>query len=139
MLAPVCCIVTVWSLDNEKPYTYYVRESYAIPSPAHEGESLTVCWKIRIKNRLCPGTNRRILFDPESRAAFTSYDPVPLAQSHDIRGDLLCRSFALPRRVLPTGPVGYRAHLSLRCNPLQYIWPLEFDTPDLLFQYEGAK
>lgn len=120
--------------DNEPPYEYDVGKSYIVPSVAHDGDQITVIWKLNKINRVCPGSNRRILFDPKTHVILASYDPTPAAVSESITDGHLNRTFLLPRGALPSGPIGYRANVCYECNLFQrFIKPLCIATPELFF------
>jgi hypothetical protein len=74
--------------DTAPPYEYDVERSYIVPSKAHDGDQITVMWKLAKINRICPGSNRRILFDPRTRVILASYDPTPAAVSESIHDGL---------------------------------------------------
>ena len=119
--------------DNEPPYEYDAERSFIVPSKAHDGEQVTVMWKLKTVNRICPGSNRRVLFDPTTRVILASYDPTPAAVSESIKDGYLNRTFLLPR-ALPAGLIGYRANVCYECNPFQrFIKPLCVATPELFF------
>lgn len=126
--------VSFMAADNQPPYEYDAEKSYIVPSKAHDGDQITVMWKLAKINRICPGSNRRILFDPRTRVILASYDPTPAAVSESIHEGYLNRTFLLPRGALPEGPIGYRANVCYECNPFQrFIKPLCVATPELFF------
>jgi hypothetical protein len=122
--------------DNTPPYEYDAEQSYIVPSTAHDGEQITVMWKLKKINRICPGSNHRVLFDPKTRVILASYDPTPAAVSESIIDGYLNRTFLLPRGALPEGAIGYRANVCYVCNPLQRLFPLCVTTPELFFRLE---
>lgn len=133
----ILCGLFAWAAfmaaDTMPPYEYDVENSYIIPSKAHDGDQITVMWKLKKVNRLCPGSNSRILFDPKTRVQLATYDPTPAAISDSIKDGYLNRTFLLPR-ALPDGEIGYRADVCYICNPLQRIFPLCISTPELYFR-----
>jgi len=123
--------------DNVQPYEYDAEHSYIVPSTAHDGEQITVMWKLKKINRICPGSNHRVLFDPKTHVILASYDPTQAAVAESIKDGYLNRTFLLPREVLPRGQnIGYRATVCYICNPLQRIFPLCVTTPELFFRLE---
>jgi hypothetical protein len=121
--------------DNVPPYEYDVANSHVIPSPAGDGEQITIMWKLSKVNRVCPGVVHRILYDPKTRVVLASYDPTPAAISSSIKDGYLNRTFLLPRGALPSGMIGYKANVCYECNLYQkVVRPLCVATPDLIFQ-----
>lgn len=121
--------------DTTPPYEYDAENSFIIPSTAHDGDQITVMWKIAKINRFCPGSNHRVLFDPKTRVILASYDPTSAAISESIKDGYLNRTFLLPRGALPPGPIGYRANVCYECNLFQrFVKPLCVATPELLFR-----
>lgn len=121
--------------DNQPPYEYDVAQSYVVPSVANDGDQITVKWKLLKINRICPGSNRRVLFDKTTGVVLASYDPTPAAVSSSIADGYLNRTFLLPRGALPSGEIGYRATVCYECNLLQkFVRPLCVTTPDLTFR-----
>lgn len=133
----VACLfgwVAFMAADNLPPYEYDGANSYVIPSPARDGDQITVKWKLLKVNRVCPGSNRRILFDPRTKVILATYDPSPAAVSSSMVDGYLNRTFLLPRGALPSGEIGYRATVYYECNLFQkYIRPLVVTTPDIIF------
>jgi len=120
--------------DNQPPYEYDAANSYIVPSIANDGDQLTVRWKIKV-NRICPGSNSRVLFDRQTGVVLASYDPTPAAVSASIKDGYLNRTFLLPRGALPSGEIGYRATVCYQCNLLQkFVKPLCVTTPELTFR-----
>jgi hypothetical protein len=137
ILAGMFAWVAFMMADNEPPYEYDAEQSYIVPSKAHDGDQITVKWKLAKVNRICPGSNRRVLFDPKTHVILASYDPTPAAVSDSIEDGYLNRTFLLPRGVLPSGKIGYRANVCYECNIFQkIIKPLCIATPNLFFQVE---
>ena len=119
--------------DNLPPYEYDAENSFIIPSIADDGDQIRVMLKIKKVNRICPGSNRRVLFDPVTKVHIATYDPTPAAISNSIIDGYLNRTFLLPKS-LPSGPIGYRATVCYECNLLQkFFKPLCVITPDLFF------
>lgn len=126
--------VAFMAADNQPPYEYDAANSYVVPSPANDGEQITVKWKLSKVNRVCPGSNRRMLFDPKTKVLLATYDPTPAAFSASLVDGYLNRTFLLPRGALPSGEIGYRATVHYECNLFQkYVRPLVVTTPDLIF------
>lgn len=120
--------------DNQPPYEYDAEKSYIIPERAKDGSQITVRWRIKHINRICPGSNRRMLFDPVTKVILASYDPTPAALSDSIKDSYLNRTFLLPQS-LPEGDIGYRATVCYECNLFQkYARPLCVTTPELYFK-----
>lgn len=123
--------VAYMAADNQPPYDYIIEQSYVRPNPAHPGRQITVHWELKI-NRICPGVIVRTIVDAKTKAR-VSYDPA-LALVTVRAGDTsLERTFFLPEEMLP-GPKLYRANAEYICNPLNRIWPLKVQTPDLYFE-----
>jgi len=129
-------LVFMW-FDTTPPFEFDASQSRVIPEVARSGTQIRVDWKVKV-HRLCPGSNVRELFDPVTKARLAYYDPVSTASDAALEGndDHLIRTFLLPKRISP-GPVGYRAHLTYRCNWLQRFFPLQITTPDLFFTLEN--
>lgn len=127
--------VAFMAADNTPPYEYDAERSHIVPSKANDGDQITVMWKIKKVNRVCPGANKRVLFDPQTKVILAAYDPTPAAVSDSLRDGYLNRTFLLPRSVLPPGVIGYRATICYECNPFQKIVrPLCVTTPELFFE-----
>jgi hypothetical protein len=124
--------------DNTPPYVYDSENSFIKPAQADDGAQITVMWKIKTINRICPGASVRTLFDPKTKVILASYDPAPAAISSSISSGYLNRTFQLPRSVLPPGQIGYRATVCYECNLYQKLAkPLCITTPDLFFEVKG--
>jgi hypothetical protein len=119
--------------DNQPPYVYIVDESYVIPSHVSPGHQVAVHWSIKV-NRLCPGSIVRTIVDARTGAR-VSYDPTPAILTIESGDTALDRSFLLPDGIRPGNKI-YRANAEYICNPLQRIWPLKVQTPDLFFEVE---
>lgn len=127
--------IAFMAADNQPPYEYDVVNSYVVPSLADDGDQITVKWKLSRINRICPGSNRRVLFDRTTGVILAVYDPTPAAISSSIKDGYLNRTFLLPRGALPSGEIGYRATVCYECNLFQkFIKPLCVTTPDLMFR-----
>jgi len=127
MMFLTASLVFMW-FDTTLPYEFDASQSKITLSPAEGGGmQISVEWKAKV-NRVCPGTKTRELFDPTIRppVRLAIYDP-------ESTEDRQVRTFKLPRRI-SAGLIGYRAHLSYKCNWLQRFFPLEYDTPDLFFE-----
>lgn len=122
------------AFDNTPPYEYDVEQSTIVPDlVTDESQQVTVKWKLKKINRMCPGANQRQLFDPKTGVILATYDPTPAALSGSIKDGYLNRTFSLPWAALPPGRIGYRAHIRYQCNLFQMIYPLEITTPTLYF------
>jgi hypothetical protein len=127
--------VAFMAADNTPPYEYDTEKSYIIPARAADGDQITVVWKIKKINRICPGANKRELFDPQTKVILATYDASPAAVSGTIVQGYLNRTFKLPRSILPPGRIGYRATICYECNLFQKLArPLCVTTPDLFFE-----
>lgn len=122
--------VTYMALDNTPPYEYALGDSYVLPSKTPTGTQLLVHWHFAKVNRFCPGFTTRIIVDQKSGAKI-EYESTPV--SRDVENNHLDRTFFLPPMMNP-GPKIYRVKLEFYCNPLQRIWPLRLQTPDLPFE-----
>lgn len=121
--------------DNQPPYEYDVANSYVVPSPAFEGQQITVWWRISKVNRYCPGVGHRILFDPKTRVVLADYDPSPTAEPGSVKEGYLPKTFLLPAKFSPPPEVGYRQTGCYGCNVYQqFVRPLCVNTPDLIFR-----
>lgn len=129
--------ITYWALDNVRPYLFYVEESYILPTTASGNDQMIVSWKVKV-NRQCEGLVRRELFDPRPGGALLAiYDAQPAHKTTMPLGEgQFNRTFLLPKQMQP-GKVGYRARLEYWCNPLQRIWPIQYNTPELFFEVKG--
>lgn len=125
-------LFSFWISDNQPPYDW--ADGWVKPNPAYDGSQVNVCWKLRIK-RFCPGMIQRQIVD--AREEVHNYDPVPAADKVDVY-DPFCVTFRLPKG-LPQGLARYRVHATYSCNPLQFIWPLRANTPELPFTIENDK
>lgn len=127
--------VVFMAADNTPPYEYDAEKSYIVPSKASDGDQITVMWKIKKTQRLCPGANNRVLFDPQTKVILASYDTTPASLTDSLKHGYLNRTFQLPRSVLPPGRVGYRATICYECNLFQKLAkPLCVTTPELFFE-----
>lgn len=133
-LAAILGLFAYMLADNQPPYTYFGDESYIIPQRASPGHQVSVHWKIKV-NRLCPGAIVRTIVDARTGAR-TSYDPTPAIVTIRPEDTSLDRTFMLPEG-MGAGRKLYRANAEYVCNPLQRIWPLKVQTPDLMFEVEG--
>lgn len=132
-LAAILGLLAFMIADNQPPYTYFADGSYLIPERAAPGHQISVHWKIKV-NRLCPGAIVRTVVDARTGARM-SYDPTPAMVTIQMGDSSLDRTFLLPQGMGP-GRKLYRANAEYVCNPLQRIWPLKVQTPDLFFDVE---
>lgn len=125
--------VSYMSFDTEPPYVYDKDGSYIVPERTHAGHQITVHWKLRRVNRICPGFITRNIVDAETGVR-VMYDPVPATQSV-VQGDSeLNRAFLLPSGIGP-GRKLYYSEGAYGCNLLQRLWkPLQLRTPTLEFE-----
>lgn len=131
--------IAFMAADNQPPYEYDVENSYIIPYYAKDGSQITVRWRLKNVNRICPGSNRRVLFDPITKVVIATYDPTPAALSDSVKDGYLNRTFLLPQS-LPEGRTGYRATVCYECNPFQkYVRALCITTPDIFFNVVHPK
>jgi hypothetical protein len=125
--------VVFMAFDTTPPYEYDESASFVVPSPANDGDQVTVKWRLTKVNRICPGISQRVLFDPKTKIILANYDPMPATTTESMRDGYLNRTFALPRG-LPSGPIAYRADVCYACNPFQqFVRPLCVPTPNLIF------
>jgi hypothetical protein len=132
-IAVISGLIAYLLADNQPPYVYDAEQSYVIPSHTSPGHQVAVHWSIKV-NRLCPGSIVRTIVDARTGAR-TSYDPTPAILTIETTDTVLDRTFLLPQG-MGLGRKIYRANAEYVCNPLQRIWPLKVQTPDLLFEVE---
>lgn len=131
LVAVAAVLVTFWVLDYQRPYDFHGDGSFIIPAEASGNDQMLVKWRVTLHRR-CPGLVRRELFDPVTGVVLATYDPQPASPAQLDEG-FLNKTFMLPRMMQP-GWVGYRSHLEYWCNPLQYWYPIRYDTPVLYFK-----
>lgn len=125
--------IVFMAFDNEPPYVYDSIGSYVEPEHPSGGDWITVKWRLKHVNRVCPGVVQRVLFDPVTKIIIAKYDQTQAANVENINDGYLIRTFALPR-LLPTGKIAYRADVCYYCNALQHlVRPLCVPTPNLIF------
>jgi hypothetical protein len=127
-------VTTYMAFDTTPPYEFIGSESLVVPPSAYGGDQITVKWKVKF-NRVCTGSMRRILFDPDTNVVLAVYDTEPVAGIYALEDGYLNKTFRLPT-VIQKGWIGYRAELHYRCNFLQRFFPLNVTTPDLHFKIE---
>jgi hypothetical protein len=115
-------------LDRQVPYEHIKGEIVPDPTPQHAQVSLP--WDIKV-NRLCPGNVQRVLFDADTGDMVAAYDRTPSSISVKMGDTKLVKTFQLPLS-LPAR-VRYTANVCFSCNPLQHIWPIFVQTPELYF------
>ena len=126
-------IPITWMLvDRTPPYEYDQANSYILPDIIRPGSQVTVRWAFSRINRLCPGTTERTIVDVRT-GALVSYDPAPHALTIRPGDKFLERSFYIPLSMEP-GRKAYRARATFVCNPLQHLWPIVVQRPDLYFE-----
>jgi len=136
-LAAIIGWVAYMIADNAPPYEFDGLASVIVPPKAYGGDQITVRWKIKRINRVCPGTTERILFDPNTKIIIANYDKTSAAAEESLKDGYLNRTFALPRE-LPAGPIAYRANICYQCNAFQaFIRPMCKTTPTLLFEVQN--
>lgn len=138
MIGTILAFLFAWvafmAADNQPPYEYDTANSYIVPAVADDGDQITVRWKLFRVNRLCPGSNRRVLFDKKTKVILAAYDPIPAAIQESLKDGYLNRTFLLPRGALPSGEIGYRATVCYECNLFQrFFRPLCVATPEITF------
>lgn len=133
LLAVILAPITYWALDNQRPYAFDASKSVIIPNVAIGNDQMIVKWWVHVY-RQCDGIITRELFDPQTQVILAVYDQQRASLSAVARGPgTLNKTFLLPRQI-QTGRIGYRSRLEYYCNPLQRIWPIRYQTPDLFFE-----
>ena len=138
IIATLAGMLSAWiafmAFDTTPPYEYDTENSTIVPDlVSDESQQITVQWKIKRVNRICPGANQRQLFDPKTGVILATYDATPAATSSSLKDGYLNRTFSLPWAILPPGKIGYRATVAYQCNILQKFYPLIVTTPSLYF------
>ncbi len=128
LLAPLVYMLA----DNQPPYVYDAEQSYVVPSRTTTGRQITVHWKLKQINRVCPGSITRYIVDDETGLRL-SYDPTAAAKTIEVGDDYLDRTFYLPHGISP-GKKWYYSEGDYSCNPLQYFYPLRTRTPRISFE-----
>ena len=127
--------VVYMSLDNSPPYTFHKGE--LIPNPATSGQTVDVIWEYEV-HRFCSGiVYRRIIGPIGSGAAIVhNYDPTVAVINPRIAQqsgpNKLVVTFSLPPSTSP-GEFIYSATIEYNCNPLQAIFPLKVQLPQVPF------
>lgn len=120
-----------WAMDRQPAYEYLHGE--IIPDPAPQGGQVSLPWTISV-NRLCPGNVLRVLYDADTGAMVSAYDRTPSSISVKIGDTKLVKTFQLIRGLPPR--IRYTANVCFECNPLQKVWPICVQTPDLFFRMQ---
>lgn len=118
-------------IDVQPAYEYLHGE--IVPDPAPQGGQVSLPWTIKV-NRLCPGNVLRVLYDADTGEMVAAYDRTPSSISVQKDSARLVKSFQLPRGLPPR--IRYTANVCFECNPLQKLWPICVQTPDLFFSVE---
>ena len=125
--------VSYMTFDTTPPYEYDAAGSYIVPRLTQAGHQITVHWRLRRVNRICPGTITRTIVDAVTGVR-TTYDPVPAAGVIELADEELDRTFLLPQGIA-SGRKLYYSDGAYGCNPLQRYWsPLRVRTPTLEFE-----
>lgn len=121
----------IWMLmDRDPPYARLSGE--IIPPDPRPGDFIAVKWHVKIERSCNPQPDRNI-----SRRVITStghiidYEPVESVIDGGKSAEIH-RTFQLPFALAP-GPATYHSRACFSCNPIQNIWPICVDTPDLEF------
>jgi hypothetical protein len=122
-------IVYMWQ-DNRLPTEYMEVGAKILPDPVEDGGRVTVHLNVR-RNRVCPGYVHRLLRDVTTGKIVAIYDPIPISLAWTVGDVETAKTFELPEG-LPSY-VKYQAKVCFRCNPLQEIFPLCTDAPDIVF------
>lgn len=124
--------VGFWVLDRQSPTV--VIDAVPMNEPVRPGEDLRIKYRVQ-RFRSCETTIDRTLFDADQvrvildDIAFNSA-PGPMGESVYVATVPIPRSFA-------TGAGRYRVATKYVCNPLQRLWPVVVENPDLYFKVEG--
>lgn len=116
--------------DTTLPTEYMEVGARIIPDPVEDGGRVTVYMEVK-HNRLCPGYIHRQLRDAWTGKIVAMYDPIPVSLNWVVGDKETAKTFELPQGLPPR--VKYQAKICFRCNPLQELFPLCTDAPDIVF------
>jgi hypothetical protein len=122
--------------DNVLPTEYMEYGAKIIPDPVEDGGRIVVQIRVR-RNRSCPGYVHRLLRDAETGKVVAIYDPIPVSLTWAYGDTETAKTFEIPEGMPPR--VKYQAKVCFRCNPLQELFPLCTDVPDIVFSVIPAK
>jgi len=121
--------------DREPPYDRIVGS--ISPENPEPGSAIETSWRIRT-NRTCePAKDRNVTRQIiDSHNVVYTFDEVPSVYGRNVTAQdspsSIVRVFALPMNIAP-GPARYRSRACFACNPLQHLWPICIDRPDIEF------
>ena len=67
MIAFLTGSIVFMAFDTTPPYEYDESASFVVPSPANDGDQVTVKWRLKKVNRECPGIAQAGLIRPEDK------------------------------------------------------------------------
>lgn len=131
--------IAVMLNDNVPPYVHDYGTIF--PENPREESQVTIDWKMKIVNRICPGWVQRQIYD-RTGALACNYDLQPAIRREQLKStradgipNTLDRSFMLCPAA-KAGPATYRAYTCYQCNLLQEMYPSRsicMYTPDVSF------
>ena len=143
-----CAIVVApitWMLvDREPPYTR-VAGWVMPPAPGgaiRRGDEISIEWAIDIRRQCTPlkmrNVTRRII---DSTGRYYDYEPVEINFDNGPGGGhkrIVVRPFKLPRAI-ETGRTKYHSAACYYCNPIQQLFPICINAPEIEFIIEADR
>lgn len=122
--------IAIMAADRTLP-TEYISEPTVTPDPVEDGGRVIVDLKVK-RNRTCPGTVQRTLYNAVTGDVIAFYDPIPSAFPAPSRSEQrLPKTFDLPEG-LPSRVI-YEANVCFTCNLLQNWFPICTRVPSVAF------
>lgn len=125
--------------DREPPYDRVVGR--IMPENPAPGSTIEAEWTIRTNRSCSPSSNRNVTRRiVDSHNVLWDFETVPSVYGRELSArdspDRIVRIFALPQGVA-TGPARYKSSACFACNPVQQLWPICIDRPDIEFMIGG--
>lgn len=122
--------LAIWVADRHPPIEY--QGARALASSVEQGGTIGLEFEV-FRNRICPITTRRWLYDSEwNRHSIPSFTTgLELLAGREVYQ----RTITVPMAAA-TGPAQYQVELDYLCNPLQRIlsWPVRVYSPPVKFE-----
>ncbi len=129
-----------WAMDRAPPYDRISGE--VLPLEPMPGDQIQVHWTIKTHKMCGPSAANNVTRQiVDSQKIVWSFDTSPSTFGRLLpvdNPDRIVRIIMLPQSVAP-GPATYRSRACFACNPLQYIWPVCVDKPEIPFTIRAAE
>lgn len=131
--------VPLWMLLDRDPPFVVTNGRIDPPNPT-VNSSIEITWDIKPKRSCQPSSAAKVTRTIiDSKGVRHTYAPVPAVYGtpEQSEPDEIMRPVPLPENI--TGPAKYTSIACYVCNPLQQLWPICIQLPEIPFEIAPAK